>query len=117
MPPAAEGAHNVKTFISATDIEALAAQGVRELMVDEDTVLTAVAREAAAQLGVKLVAPGATSSARPPAQPAAVFGKPKGCQHGPLGGERNSAPTPSAKAANPVVDQLIGAVKQLYGRN
>ena len=35
----------MKTFISATDIETLAAQGVRELAVDEDTVLTAVARK------------------------------------------------------------------------
>ena len=59
----------MKTFISATDIETLAAQGVRELTVDEDTVLTAVAREAAAQLGVKLVAPGpAATPSRPTAR-------------------------------------------------
>ena len=108
----------MKTFISATDIETLAAQGVRELSVDEDTVLTAVAREAAAQLGVKLVAPGAAPTTRPPSsQPAAVFGKPKGCQHGSLGEGRGSEPASSPKAASPVVDQLIGAVKQLYGRN
>lgn len=107
----------MKTFISATDIEALAAQGVRELTVDEDMILTAVAREAAAQLGVKLVAPGATAPARPASQPAAVFGKPKGCQHGPLDEGRGSQPVSSAKPASPVVDQLIGAVKQLYGRS
>jgi len=114
----------VKTFISATDIEALAAQGVREFTVDEDTILTAIAREAAAQLGVKLVAPGATTVAsgagtpvRPAGQPAAVFGKPKGCQHGPLDEGRSSQPVSSAKMAGPVVDQLIGAVKQLYGRS
>lgn len=114
----------MKTFISATDIEELAAQGVRELTVDEDTVLTAIAREAAAQLGVKLVAPGsgrpssgAAAPARPANQPAAVFGKPKGCQHGPLDEGRSSQPVSSAKTASPVVDQLIGAVKQLYGRS
>jgi len=114
----------VKTFISATDIEALAAQGVREFTVDEDTILTAIAREAAAQLGVKLVAPGATTVAsgagtpvRPAGQPAAVFGKPKGCQHGPLDEGRSSQPVSGAKMAGPVVDQLIGAVKQLYGRS
>lgn len=121
----------MKTFISATDIEALAAQGVREFTVDEDTILTAVAREAAAQLGVALVAPGATtvasgattvaSGAAAPArlasQPAAVFGKPKGCQHGPLDEARGSQPVSGTKTASPVVDQLIGAVKQLYGRS
>ncbi len=108
----------MKTFISATDIEALAAQGVRELTVDEDTILTAIARETATQLGVKLVAPGAAATARSPSsQPAAVFGKPKGCQHGPLDGGRGAQSAPSPKAASPVVDQLIGAVKQLYGRN
>ncbi len=114
----------MKTFISATDIEALAAQGVREFTVDEDTILTAIAREAAAQLGVKLVAPGATTvasgataPARAASQPAAVFGKPKGCQHGPLDEGRSSQPVSSAKTASPVVDQLIGAVKQLYGRS
>jgi hypothetical protein len=115
----------VKTFISGTDIEDLAAQGVRELTVDEDTVLTAVAREAAARLGLKLVAPGAAAPARPapaPATPtagASVTGaKPKGCQHGPLtaGAAPTSAATPrtgSASSGGPVVDELIGAVKQL----
>ncbi len=110
----------MKTFISASDIETLAAQGVRELTVDEETVLTAVARETAARLGVKLVAPGAAAPARPaaaavvagPANPA----KPKGCQHGPL--STGVASTPAAaprttSSGGPVVDELIGAVKQL----
>ena len=76
----------MKTFISASDIETLAAQGVRELTVDEDTVLTAVAREAAAQLGVKLVTPGSAMTTRPAAAPVAAASpaKPRGCQHGPL---------------------------------
>jgi hypothetical protein len=112
----------VKTFISGTDIEDLAAQGVRELTVDEDTVLTAVAREAAARLGVKLVAPGAAAPARPAsaaAAPAPTTGaKPRGCQHGPLsaGSSAPAAATPrtgSASSGGPVVDELIGAVKQL----
>ncbi len=113
----------MKTFISATDIEALAAQGVCEFTVDEDTILTAIAREAAAQLGVKLVAPGAgaVASGAAPARPAGqldvVFGKPKGCQHGPLDEGDSAQPVSSAKTASPVVDQLIGAVKQLYGRS
>jgi hypothetical protein len=113
----------VKTFISALDIENLAAQGVRELTVDEDTVLTAVAREAAARLGVKLVAPGSPAAAAPvrPAAAAAVAGsanpaKPKGCQHGPLTAGASSAPAAAphaVSAGGPVVDELIGAVKRL----
>jgi hypothetical protein len=107
----------VKTFISAADIEALAEQGVRELTVDEDTVLTAVARETAAQLGVKLVAPGANKPApseKPglPATAAPVSGKPKGCQHGPITPGAGSS-RPAASGSSPVVDELIGAVKQM----
>lgn len=112
----------MKTFYSATDIEALASQGVRELIVDEDTVLTSVAREVAGQLGVKLVAPGERSAGRPAANPPATAanpGKPKGCQHGPLtnvGAATGPAIAP-ARAGDPhVVDDLIGAVKQLAKR-
>lgn len=107
----------MKTFISAADIEEMADQGVRELTVDEDTVLTAVARETAAQRGVKLVAPGTpTGASRPAAQsPAAaapvISGKPRGCQHGPIG---SGSPAPAVTSGNsPVVDELIGAVKQM----
>ena len=109
----------MKTFISATDIETLAAQGVRELAVDEDTVLTAVApgngRSARCEVG------GAWRSGNHPAakrpKPAAVFGKPKGCQHGPLGQETVQSPHQAQRLPVRIVDQLIGAVKQLYGRN
>lgn len=106
----------MKTFISAEDIETLADQGARELTVDEDTVLTAVARETAAQRGIKLVAPGARPvgaglvPARP--APAIVSGKPKGCQHGPIPTGAGS-PRPAGSEAGPVVDQLIGAVTQM----
>jgi hypothetical protein len=113
----------MKTFISASDIETLAAQGVRELTVDEDTVLTSVARETAARVGVKLVAPGASAPARPAATPAvsgssdlvkANPAKPKGCQHGPLSAGSSSAPAARpASSGGPVVDELIGAVKQM----
>jgi hypothetical protein len=102
----------MKTFISAADIEALAEQGVRELTVDEDTVLTAVARETATQCGIKLVAPGAVSKPTTQAAPAAVSGKPKGCQHGPISTAGGSS-RPAASGSSPVVDELIGAVKQL----
>ena len=114
----------MKTFISAADIEELAGQGVRELTVDEDTVLTAVAREMAAQRGIKLVAPGAgnrpgfapSASEKPglsgSSAPASVSGKPKGCQHGPITSGTGS-PRQAAAGSSAVVDELIGAVKQM----
>jgi hypothetical protein len=112
---------NVKTYYSAQDIEALAAQGVRELVVDENTVLTDLARDMAAQLGVKLVAPGqpaAANRASAPTVSAPSGARPKGCQHGPLAnGPAASAAAPAQRAGNsPVVDELVGAVKQLAGK-
>ncbi|HOG45814.1 MAG TPA: hypothetical protein PLJ35_03935 [Anaerolineae bacterium] len=111
----------MKTFYSAADIEQLASQGVRELAVDDDTVLTAVAREAAAQLGVRLVAPGPHGSvaAAAVATPAASPLKPRGCQHGPAGSGHSQAGAPhhtSGGGSSQVVDDLIGAVKQLAKR-
>ena len=115
----------MKTFYSAQDIESLAAQGVRELVVDEDTVLTDLARDMAVQLGVKLVAPGrlaaaGAAGARYAEAGAPSGGKPKGCQHGPLsngpavsGG--SAAPTKTA-GNSPVMDELVGAVRQLAGK-
>jgi hypothetical protein len=121
----------VKTFYSLEDIEALVAQGVRELIVDEDTVLTDVARDAAARLGLRLLPKGngPASLAQPlPAAVAATGAKPRGCQHGPLGGvgpvaTRGQAGTlPSPKAAGSgghsggLVDDLVGAVKQMASK-
>jgi hypothetical protein len=121
----------VKTFYSLEYIESLVAQGVRELIVDEDAVLTDVARDAAAGLGLKLLPKGYGPAA--PAQPlpsvaAASGGKPRGCQHGPLGGgdpreTRGQTGTAQApKAARPgspsgvLVDDLVGAVRQMASK-
>lgn len=119
----------MKTFYSAADIEELVSQGVRELVVDADTVLTSVARETAAQLGVELVAPerqttsgaqrnstGAALAATPPASPL----KPRGCQHGPAGTGQSRAGVPNCGtggSTSQVVSDLIGAVKQLAKRS
>jgi len=112
----------VKTYYSAQDIEALATQGVRELVVDENSVLTDLARDMAAQLGIKLVTPGrsaAVGSTPAPRATAPSGAKPKGCQHGPLSGSptvgASAAPTKSA-GNSPVMDELVGAVRQLAGR-
>jgi len=111
----------MKTFYSAEDIETLAGQGVHELIVDDDTVLTSVAREAAERLGVRLVAPGQGKPAgsAAPAAAAVTPQKPRGCQHGPLGrgaGTSDGAAKPAGSSGVPVVDELIGAVKQLARR-
>jgi hypothetical protein len=135
----------VKTFYSLDDIETLVAQGVRELIVDEDAVLTDVAQDAAARLGLKLLpkASGPAAPARPQpaaaapmARPAAGPGslglaagaKPRGCQHGPLEGSDPRATTgqtgtpPGSRATGPgspsggLMDDLVGAVKQMASR-
>jgi hypothetical protein len=116
----------VKTFYCAEDIEGLAAQGRTELVVDENTVLTDLARDAARQLGISVkyrtqaspvtVVPsgpasglsvGATASAL-----GAVGAKPKGCQHGPLDVEA-VGPVSATVGSGGVVDQLVDLVKQL----
>ena len=110
----------MKTYYSAQDIEALAAQGVRELVVDENTVLTDLARETAAQLGVKLVAPGrpvgrrqrlaATQSAAAPVSRAA---SPRAAStvRRPAAGRRRCRRSAESAGNSPVVDELVGAVK------
>lgn len=112
----------MKTFYSLEDIETLAAQGVRELVVDEDTVLTDVARDAASQLGLRLVSRSRTAAehARTALAPEAATrsgGKPRGCQHGPL---TASGPAPAAARASGtserLIDDLVGAVKQLASK-
>ena len=120
----------MKKFLSTQDIEDLAAQGRTELVIDDDTVLTDLARHAAQQLGIALVSRSRSAPAASPAFPAApmprsetVVGlgkKPKGCQHAPLV-RTPSASQPPEPAANPgssntVVDQLVGLVKRLGPR-
>ena len=111
----------MKTYYSAQDIETLAAQGVRELVADENTVLTDLARDTAAQLGIKLVAGGrpAVGNAPAPKAAASLGARPKGCQHGPLSGSPavGAAAAPTKSAGNsPVMDELVGAVRQLAGK-
>jgi hypothetical protein len=114
----------MKTFYSLEDIESLVSQGVRELLVDEDTVLTDVAREAAARMGLKLAARGqarpAAAAAAPVLPAAGGVAKPRGCQHGPLTGPAPAAqprgaasPAKPAAASGALVDDLVGAVKKM----
>ncbi len=112
----------MKTFYCAEDIERLAAQGKTELVVDEDTVLTDLARDTARQVGISLVRRGQSNPvAVVPSTPVAALAvgstvslgaKPRGCQHGPLD-EGQTEGTMVSGGSSAVVDQLVDLVKQL----
>ena len=122
-------------YICTEDIENLAAQGKKELVVGENTVLMDLARDMAHQLGVsivdgsrpapaKVVPAGATSSpakADAPVPPASsrreaapkLGAKPKGCQHGilPIVAARQEQPKIHSNE-DVLVDQLVEVVRQ-----
>ncbi|RPI96769.1 MAG: hypothetical protein EHM40_00600 [Chloroflexi bacterium] len=106
----------MRTFYTESDIEDLAASGVRQLEVGPEVVLTDAARQLAEELGIVLVVPGAapTGKATLPAAPArneTLPGKPRGCQHGPLSASSSHAQI-TANGGR-VVDQLVEAVSAL----
>ena len=130
----------MKNFFTAQDIEDLAAQGKRELVLDDNTVLTDLGRHMADQLGISIInrsqSAASTSTSSPaiktssvpvsgsaPRTPLNIGSKPKGCQHGPLPtrqapGIASAAarPNSSVPSSNTVVDQLVGLVKRLGGK-
>jgi len=106
----------MRTFYTGSDIEDLAASGVRQLEVGPGVALTDAARQLAEELGIVLVVPGAApinKAALPvaPARSETLPDKPRGCQHGPLSAGSSHAPT-SANGGR-VVDQLVEAVSAL----
>lgn len=117
----------MKTFYSAEDIEALVARGQTELVLDDDTVLTQLARDAAQALGLKLVrrpsaalasSRAATAQPSPARAPVARTGtglgaKPRGCQHGAMSGRPSVAARAAGGSSDKVVDDLVDLVKQL----
>lgn len=126
-------------YICTEDIENLAAQGKKELVVDENTVLMDLARDMVHQLGIVIVdgsrpvpakvvpavAPSSPAKAAAPVPPVSsgreaaprLGSKPKGCQHGTL-------PVITARQGQPInhpnadglVDQLVEAVRQSTGK-
>ena len=127
----------MKNFITAQDIEDLAAQGKRELVLEDDTVLTDLGRHMADQLSISIVSrsqPGSTTPPPPRPSTPSVSGsaprastpfgsKPRGCQHGPLPPRQSAESAPVSTNQNPapansnaVVDQLVGLVKRLGGK-
>jgi hypothetical protein len=119
----------MKTYYATQDIEDMAARGISELILDDDTVLTDLARDAVQRLGVKLILPGrgVQPAGAPTSRPAAAVtappppvARPSGCQHGPL--RPSVSPVTSEPkslpngAGNTVVDQMVGLVRQLAGK-
>ena len=122
-------------YICMEDIENLAAQGKKELVVDENMVLMDLARDMARQLGIAIVdgsrpapakvtppsapsAPAKTASPVAPAPSAPKLGvKPKGCQHGTLPAVAARQEQPKVHAGSDgVVDQLVELVRQSAGK-
>jgi hypothetical protein len=110
----------MKTFYSAEDIENFADRGQSEISIDDNIVLTDLAKQTAAMLGIRITekASGAAAEAFNPARPQAVGkalafgGKPKGCM-------RRPAQKPAAAGGNPagqsrqVVDKLVEKIKRI----
>ena len=125
-------------YICTDDIEILAAQGKKELVVDDNTVLMDLARDLAHQLGIVIVdgsrlapakatppsAPATPAKAAPQVAPApsthnaapSLGDKPKGCQHGPLPVTARSEQPKTRQGSDGVVDQLVELVRQSTGK-
>jgi hypothetical protein len=121
----------VKKFYSTEDIEALAARGVTELVVDQDTVLTHLARDMAHKLGITVhygapaAAKGPRSGTAPRPQPTGPSlrpgmprsegpgAKPKGCQHGPQRATHASPLHDATGSTDQAVRELVDLVKGL----
>ena len=112
----------MKTFYSAEDIENLADRGQREIRVDDNVVLTDLAKQTAQILGIRIAgessdtSPGTVVPIRPQPvrQNPVIYGKPKGCQRRP-GNKPVPASETSLGKSQPVVDRLVEKIKRLNG--
>jgi hypothetical protein len=124
-------------YICMEDIENLAAQGKKELILDENTVLMDLARDMAQQLGISVVvrpsstpakaAPRLTPSSpakatplvappSPDASPASSD-RPKGCQHAPLAVTARQVRSNGHQNSDGVVNQLVELIRKSAGNN
>ena len=114
----------MKTFYSAEDIEKFADQGQSEIRIDENVVLTDLAKQTAHMLGIRITEKpsGASAGVFNPARPQsigkthALRGKPKGCRRRPA-----EKPLPATGMqtgqSRPVVDKLVEKIKRFKGKN
>jgi hypothetical protein len=119
----------MREFLTASEIEALYAQGVRQIPVGDQIVLTDLGRERAVQLGMALgtkvetvpVVPKLPNSPSPQTAPSdiALGSRPRGCLHTHL--ETGSSAVPAGSKAGlaasvpseSIVQQLIEAIRRL----
>jgi len=109
----------MRIFYTGSDIEDLAANGIRQLEVGSEVTLTDAARERADELGIALVMPGDApirKAVEPaaPAKSASLPSRPRGCQHGPL--PRSASQSGAVGGQGPMVDRLVEAVSALKKR-
>ena len=109
----------MRIFYTGSDIEDLAARGIRQLEVGPGVALTDTARERAEELGIALLTPNSAPTNKAAAPASTTKGgvlpaRPKGCQHGPLVAKVNRVESPGN--GGPVVEQLIEAVSALKKR-
>jgi hypothetical protein len=112
----------MKTFYSAEDIENFADRGQREIRVDENVVLTDMAKQMAHILGIRITdnssgsSPGNSTPAalQSPGNIRAFSGKPKGCQRRPAN-KSATGPGPSTGKSKQVVDKLVEKIKRIQG--
>jgi hypothetical protein len=109
----------MRIFYTGSDIEDLAANGIRQLEIGPEVTLTDAARERAEDLGIALVTPGnapaiKTKEPAAPAKNVPFPSRPRGCQHGPLpkGGGQGGF----VSGQGPMVDRLVEAVSALTKR-
>lgn len=107
----------MKTFFSVEDIEGFADQGLTEIFVDQNTVITDLAKQTASMLGIKVVEKqstespvGFTNSPQPVIGKPMMPEKPKGCQRRPV---QNSLPVSGVPAehSRQVVDKLVEKIR------
>jgi hypothetical protein len=112
----------MKIFYSAEDIENFADRGQSEIQIDENVVLTDMAKQTAHILGIRITEKSSGSSPgnftpaglQSPGNIRAFSGKPKGCQRRPAN-KTATAPGPSAGQSSQVVDKLVEKIKRIKG--
>ena len=111
----------MKTFYSVEDIENFAERGQGEIRIDENTVLTDMAKQTANMLGIRITEkPSGTSRGDfapvPPSSPGkanAFGGKPRGCQRRPAQKSAPASGAPTGQSSRAVVDSLVEKIKRI----
>ena len=112
----------MKTFYSAEDIENLADRGQREICIDDNVILTDLAKQTAQMLGIRIMDKSSGSSPdnftpagpQSPGRTRPLSGKPRGCRRRPAS-QQGKAPGPSAGQSSQVVDKLVEKIKRING--